>query len=472
MMLTNEEFRKQAHQLVDWMADYMGKVDRFPVKSQVAPGVIKNQIPSQAPVKSNGMDEIFDDFKKIILPGITHWQSPKFHAYFPANSSYPSVLGEMLMAVLGVQGMIWDTSPAAAELEERVLQWLQNLCGLPDAWHGVIQDTASTATLVSVLTAREKLSGFQTNKKGLKDAPVYRVYCSIEAHSSVEKAVKIAGLGAENVMKIPVDEDMAMLSEDLAAAIDADMQAGYQPLAVVAALGTTGTVAMDPLGEIASICKNYSVWLHVDAAYAGSVFALEEYRYLLKGIADADSYVFNPHKWLFTNFDCTAYYVKDKDALIRTFEIMPEYLKTGSGSAVNNYRDWGIQLGRRFRALKLWFVLRNFGVEGIRATLRNHLKIAQWVEGKIEAHHAFELVQQRSLNALVFRYHPKGITDEEEINSANRQLLERLNQSGKIYLTHTKVRGMYVIRMIIGQTYVTQAHVEESWRIISKEVEN
>ncbi len=472
MMLTNEEFRKQAHQLVDWMADYLGEVDRFPVKSQVAPGDIKNQIPLETPVESNGMDEIFDDFKKIILPGITHWQSPKFHAYFPANSSYPSVLGEMLTAALGVQGMIWDTSPAAAELEERVLQWLQKLCGLPDAWHGVIQDTASTATLVSVLTAREKHSGFKTNTTGMKHAPLYRVYCSSEAHSSIEKAVKIAGLGAENVVKIAVDKDMAMQPSALAAAIMADKKEGYLPLAVVVALGTTGTVAMDPLKEIAPVCKQYGVWLHVDAAYAGSAFVLEEYRHLLEGVTDADTYVFNPHKWLFTNFDCTAYYVKDKEALIRTFEIMPEYLKTGSGSAVNNYRDWGIQLGRRFRALKLWFVLRNFGAEGLRTTLRNHIKMAQWVEGQIEAHQAFELVQQRSLNALVFRYHPKGITDEEEINRANRQLLERLNQSGKIYLTHTKVRGMYVIRMIIGQTYVTQAHVEESWQSIAKEVEN
>lgn len=471
-MLTNEEFRKQAHKLVDWMADYFEEVEQLPVKSQVKPGTIKNQIPLQAPEESDEMDAIFDDFKKIIVPGITHWQSPGFHAYFPANNSYPSVLGEMLMAALGAQCMIWDTSPAAAELEERVLQWLQKLCGLPDAWHGVIQDTASTATLVSLLTAREKLSGFQTNTEGLKDAPVYRVYCSSEAHSSIEKAVKIAGLGAENVVKIAVDEDMAMQPQALAAAIQADIKAGYQPLAVVVALGTTGTVAMDPLKEIAPICKQQGVWLHVDAAYAGSAFVLEEYQHLLQGVADADTYVFNPHKWLFTNFDCTAYYVRDKEALIRTFEIMPEYLKTGSGSTVNNYRDWGIQLGRRFRALKLWFVLRNFGAEGIRSTLRNHIKMAQWVETQIENHANFELVQKRSLNALVFRYRPKGITDLEEMNEKNKELLEKLNLSGKIYLTHTKVRGMYVIRMIIGQTYVTQAHVEESWRAISKEVEN
>jgi len=363
--MDSKAFREEAHRLVDWMADYFEQIDGYPVKSQVQPGDIYRRLPPQAPQKGEAFEAIFQDFQKIILPGITHWQSPSFFAYFPANNSFPSVLGEMLMAALGAQCMSWETSPAAAELEEKTMHWLREAMGLPGTWEGVIQDTASTATLCALLSARERFSDFQINEKGFAQAPVFRIYASEQIHSSIEKDVKIAGFGRENLVYIPTDEAFALRTEALRTAIEADLAAGLQPLCVVAALGTTSSTAIDPLAAIAALCQSYQLWLHVDAAYAGTATILPEYRWMLEGLAQADSYVFNPHKWMMVNFDCTAYFVKEKEWLLRTFEILPEYLKTKADQQVNNYRDWGIPLGRRFRALKLWFVLRSFGVEGI-----------------------------------------------------------------------------------------------------------
>lgn len=465
--MNNDEFRKQAHQFVDWMADYYEEVEKYPVKSKVKPGEVGARIPPSPPSRGEGMEKIFKDFKDIIIPGITHWQSPNFFAYFTANSSYPSVLAEMLTATLGAQCMIWETSPAATELEEKVMDWLKQMLGLPAIMNGVIQDTASTSTLVAILTARERASGYQINADGFTNHLNMKVYCSSETHSSIEKAVKIAGMGKENLVKIAVKENLGMDPKKLRAALADDARKGNLPTCVIATLGTTSTLAMDPLEEIANICKEFKAWLHVDAAMAGSAMVLEKYRYLLKGIEHVDSFVFNPHKWMFTNFDCSAYFVKDAKALKRTFEIMPEYLKTESDNKVNNYRDWGIQLGRRFRALKLWFVIREYGTKGIAKTIANHISLAEKFEQKVKEHPHFELMAPRSLNLVCFRYHPDG-NKEKKLNELNETLLSKLNDSGKIFITHTKINGQYTLRMVIGQTNVSGRHVDMAWKMIKE----
>jgi aromatic-L-amino-acid/L-tryptophan decarboxylase len=329
----------------------------------------------------------------------------------------------------------------------------------------VIQDTASTATLVAILTAREKATQFAINKDGFASAQPFRIYCSTETHSSVEKGAKIAGIGSDNVVKISTNESMAMRPELLEAAIEQDLADGKKPLCVVAALGTTGTTAIDPLPKIAQICQKYGIWLHIDAAYAGSLLLLPEYRWMIEGIELADSFVFNPHKWLLTHFDCTAYFVKDKELLVNTFDILPEYLRTKTTN-VNNYKDWGIQLGRRFRALKLWFVIRTYGIEGLQNMLRGHNQLAIWLEEKIIEHPHFELLAPRSMNLVCFHYLPENTSDMETINQVNEQLLHQLNHTGKLYLTHTKIRGQYTLRMVIGQAYVEQRHVENAWEMI------
>ncbi len=465
-MMTVEEFRKQAHKLVDWMADYYRHIEKFPVKARVNPGDIYRQLPEIPPEEGESMDSIFKDFEHIVLPGMTHWQSPNFFAYFPANSSYPSVLGEMLTATLAAQCMIWDTSPAAAELEEKVMNWLKQMIGLPQAWDGVIQDTASSATLVSLLTAREKYSRYQINQKGFAGFENFKIYCSTETHSSIEKAVKIAGFGSTNLVKVAVDAQLRLNPEALEKAIKNDLQAGQRPLAIVATLGTTGTTAIDPLNEIAEIAARYDLWLHVDAAFAGNALVLPEYRWMIEGIEQVDTFVFNPHKWMFTNFDCSAYFVKDRQALLRTMSILPEYLKTETTGRVNDYRDWGIALGRRFRALKLWFVIRNFGVEGIRQRFREHIRWASELEQSIAEQPDFEIMAPRTLNLVCFRYHPKKIRDEARLDALNEQLLHTLNASGRLFLTHTRVKGRYTLRMVTGQTYLQQSHVQRAWQFI------
>ncbi len=449
------------------MADYYENIEKYPVKSPVNPGDILSRLPEAPPAEGEPMETILKDFETDILPGITHWQSPDFFAYFPANSSYPSVLAEMLTATLGAQCMVWETSPAAAELEERMMQWLMQLTGIPASFDGVIQDTASTATLTSLLTAREQHSRFAINDKGFSGRERFRIYASQETHSSIEKAVKIAGFGKENLVKCAVREDFSMEPASLEEAIRRDLSRGYHPLAVVATLGTTGTTAIDPLKEITAIAKKYGLWVHVDAALAGSALILPEYRYMIEGIEEVDTFVFNAHKWLFTNFDCSAYFVKDKEALIRTFEILPEYLKTKTHGRVNDYRDWGIQLGRRFRALKLWFVLRNFGLRQIQEIIRKHSRPAQMCRQKVEETPGFELLAPVPLNTVCFRYHPAG-RDEETLNRLNGELLDKLNSSGKVYFTHTRLHGKFTIRFVVGQTYTREEHVNRAWSLITR----
>lgn len=466
-MLRPSDFRALGHELVDWMADYLENIRQYPVKSPSAPGDTARQLPAAAPEQGEDFGALMRDFQDLILPGITHWQHPNFHAYFPANSSVPSLLAEMLTATLGAQCMSWETSPAAAELEERVMEWLRDAMGLPSDWRGVIQDTASTATLVALLCARERCTAFASNERGLSaNGRRLRVYCSTETHSSIEKDVTIAGIGRENLVKIPVDGQQRMRVDAFEAALAADVAAGYLPMCVVVATGTTGTTAIDPLRPIAEVAQRHGVWIHVDAAYAGSALLLPAYRWMIDGIELADSFVFNPHKWLFTNFDCTAYYLRDRDTLLRTLSILPEYLKTQQDPYVNNYRDWGVPLGRRFRALKLWFVLRSYGLEGLRERLQAHIDLATKVDQWIAAHPAMERMATRTLNVVFFRHRPVGLA-EEAVNAHNAELLQRINASGKAYLTHTKVDGALTIRLVIGQTYVTREDVRRTWSVIT-----
>jgi len=464
--MDSNEFRHYAHQLVDWMADYLENIEKLPVKAITQPGEIYRKLPEQAPQDGENMAAIFQDFLDIILPGMTHWQSPNFFAYFPANSSYPSILAEMLTATLGAQCMKWETSPAATELEERVMNWLKEMTGLPKHYQGVIQDTASTASLVAILSAREKHSDYQVNEKGLKWHDNFRVYCSAETHSSIEKAVKIAGLGSHNLVKVAVDEDYAMDVRALKNAIESDLKINNKPICVVATIGTTGSTAVDPLQEIAAICSRHDIWLHVDAAYAGSALILPDYRWMIKGVEYADSLVFNPHKWLFTNFDCSAYFVKDKYALLRTLQIVPEYLKTQNQGKVNDYCDWGIQLGRRFRALKLWFVIRSYGVKGLQEKLQHHMAMAEKLSDAIRSDPDFEIMAPVSLNLVCFRYRPQGLEDTDVLNTLNEGFLKMLNETGKVYLSHTRLNGQFVLRMVVAQTNLEQRHLEQAWGLI------
>ena len=467
--MDSREFRANAHRLVDWMADFLEHVEKLPVKSGVRPRDVLNQLPENPPEKGETFEEIFQDFQHVIMPGITHWQHPKFFAYFNANASPPSVLAEMLTATLGAQCMIWDTSPAAAELEERTMEWLRRMVGLPDGWDGVIQDTASSATLISILSAREKATGFTTNREGM-GSPRMRVYATSETHSSIEKAVRIAGIGSENLVKVATRDDLSMDAESLRKSIRKDREAGFLPLAVISTLGTTSTVAIDDLKSLAAVTSEEGVWHHVDAAFAGTAAILPEYAWMLEGIDKCDSFVFNPHKWMFVNFDCSAYFVKDREQLIRTFEILPEYLKTRSRGQVNDYRDWGIALGRRFRALKLWFVIRSYGVAGLQEKIRKHIAFGRMFEEWVVQSKDFEIIYPRHLNFMVFRWRPEQ-SAEDKLEQLNKELIERLNQSGQMFLTHAIVKGRYGIRIVLGQTYLEERHVREAWLQINEMAE-
>ncbi|MBP8239049.1 MAG: aspartate aminotransferase family protein [Saprospiraceae bacterium] len=464
--MTHSEFRQRAHQLADWMADYFENIAQYPVKPAIAPGDIKAQLPDNPPLASEPFDALMADFQSIILPGMTHWSHPQFFAYFPTGNSAPSVLAEMLTAAMGAQCMIWQTSPAAEELEERVMEWLRDMLGLPNNWVGVIQDTASTATLASLITAREQASQWAINQSGFYQSPRLRVYASAQVHSSILKDVRIAGYGEDNLVYIPTDDAYAMIPEALEQAMLDDIEQGFRPACVVAAIGTTSSTAMDPLRPIGEICRRHKVFLHVDAAYAGAAFLLPEMRHLIEGIELADSLVFNPHKWMFTNFDCTAYFVRDKAALVNSFSILPEYLKTPEDQLVNNYRDWGIPLGRRFRALKLWFVIRSYGVEGLQSKIRSHIEYGQRLAALIAAAPDFEIMAPVPLNLVCFRYLPQPDLSPEAVDRLNEQLLLRLNGSGRILLTQTRLSGIYVIRMVAGQADATWEEIEKGWELI------
>jgi len=460
--MKNDDFRRSGHQFVDWIADYFENIEKYPVRSRVEPGDIKKLIPAVPPSRGEAMEGIFADFERVVMPGITHWQHPGWFGYFPANNSPASVLGELVTAGLGAQCMVWQTSPAAAELEEVVVDWLRQMIGLPDGFSGVIQDTASTATLCAFLSARERTTGFETNETGFR-APL-TVYASEEAHSSADKGVRIAGFGKKNFRRIATDERFALVPEKLEEALVRDKEAGLVPACVMATVGTTSSGAIDPLRAIGEICRKHGVWFHVDAAWAGTAALLPEKRWIMDGAELADSLVFNPHKWMLTNFDCTAYFVRDPGALVRTFEIHPEYLKTGVDAKVKNYRDWGIPLGRRFRALKLWFVIRSYGVEGLQAMVREHIRLAALVREWVEADGRFELLAPVDLGLVCFRLNDGR--DETALDALNRALLERVTAAGPVLLTHTTRRGTFTIRLVVGQGTTEERHVRGAWDIV------
>jgi len=461
--MKNEDFRRSGHQFVDWIADYFENVEKFPVVPAVEPGDIKRRVPAVPPARGEAMEAIFRDFETDILPGVTHWQHPGWFAYFPANNSPASVLAEFLTAGLGAQCMTWVTSPAAAELEEAVLDWLRQMIGLPEGFSGVIQDTASTATLCALLSARERATGFESNESGFR-APL-TVYASEEAHSSVDKGVRIAGYGKRNLRRVPTDDRFALRPDRLEEAIVRDREAGLQPACVVATAGTTSSGGLDPLRAVGEICRKHGLWFHVDAAWAGTAALIPEKRSILDGAELADSLVFNPHKWMVTNFDCSAYFIRDPSSLVRTFEINPEYLRTGFDARVKNYRDWGIQLGRRFRALKLWFVIRSYGVEGLQAMVREHIRLAGLVKEWVEADHRFELLAPADLALVCFRLNDGR--DEPELNELNGRLLKRINASGRAFLSHTTLRDKFTLRLVVGQRTTEERHVRQAWDVIT-----
>jgi aromatic-L-amino-acid decarboxylase len=461
-----DDFRRWGHAVVDWITEYQKRVESMPVLSRVQPGQVRASLPPEPPAQGEPFAAMLADVEKLILPGITHWQSPNFFAYFPANNSGPSVLGDLLSSGLGVQGMLWATSPACTELETHVLDWLVDMLGLPTkfksntAGGGVIQDTASSAALCALLAARERATHFQTNEHGRDGRLV--AYASTQAHSSIEKAAKIAGLGRRNLRLIEVDDHFAMRHDALARQITQDRQAGLTPCFVCATVGTTSSNAIDPLPEIGRICHEHGLWLHVDAAMSGAAALCPEFRHIHAGLEKADSYCFNPHKWMFTNFDCDCFYLADRATLIQTLSVLPEYLrnKATESGAVIDYRDWHIQLGRRFRALKLWFVIRHYGVEGLRFHIRRHVELAQQFAGWVQASAGFKLAAPAPLNLVCFR-HRGG-------DETNRVLLDHLNHSGALYLTHTVLNGRYTLRFCVGQTWTEAHHVEQAWQRIQE----
>lgn len=469
-----EEFRAHAHTFSDWMADYLANVENYPVRSQVEPGDIADLIPDACPEISESMEKIFADFQEQILPGMTHWQHPRFFAYFNANSSPPSVLAEMLTATLAAQCMLWETSPAATELEQRMTIWLRDLLGLPQAFTGSIQESGSASNLCAIIAACDRATSGRASRQGLAGGPPLTVYTSTEAHSSIEKGARIAGLGSQNVRKIPVRDDYGMDPDLLAAAIRDDRSAGRVPAVIMASYGATGLGAMDPLMEIGLVASEESIHLHLDAAWAGSALILPEVRETLLGLEHVDSFVFNPNKWLFTNFDCSVFYMRDPASLASALSLTPNYLESQSGDQIPEYRDWSIALGRRFRALKLWFVLRSYGAAALRAKIRDHLKWTQQLASIIGQAEEFELVTGPNLALLSFRYVPKWASISEQDNGAeqidriNDELLRRVNGAGFLYLSKTRARGRIVIRFVIGQTYTTWHHVEEAWTSIEE----
>jgi aromatic-L-amino-acid decarboxylase len=467
--MTPDEFRRYGREVVDWIADYYERIESFPVLAQVEPGAIRAALPAAPPEHGEPFDAVLRDLDEVILPGITHWQHPSFFAYFPANASGPAILGDLLASGLGVQGMLWATSPAATELETHVLDWFAELLGLPDRFRsdgsdgrggGVIQSTASDAALVALLAALHRVSGGRTEPDGVGSGR-YAVYTSGQTHSSVEKACRIAGLGSGALRKIDVDaRTLSARPEHLRELIARDVAEGRTPALVVASVGATGTGAVDPVAELAAIAHEHGAWLHVDAAWAGVAAVVPELRWLNDGVEAADSYCTNPHKWLLTNFDCDAFYVADRGALVEALSILPEYLRNAAteSGAVIDYRDWQVPLGRRFRALKLWAVIRWYGADGLRAHIRRHVGLAQDFAAWVGSDERFELVAPHPLALVTFRLRAG--------DDATRALMERVNASGRAYLTHTSVDGHVALRVAVGSPATEHRHVAALWELL------
>jgi len=466
-----EEFRKIGHQLIDWIADYRARVADLPVRSRLEPGAVRAQLPTSPPATPESFDGIFQDLEQIIMPGLSHWQHPNFFGYFPSNGELSSVLGDYLSTGLGVLGLSWVSSPALTELEEVVTDWMRQMLGLSEAWSGVIQDTASSCTLVALLCARERTSNYSLARGGLQgEQHPLIVYISSHSHSSVEKAALLAGFGRANLHMVAVDEKYALKPEALEAAIRADLEAGLVPCAVVATTGTTGTTALDPVKAIAAVSRQYGLWLHVDSALAGSAMILPECRWMWEGVESADSLVLNPHKWLGAAFDCSLYYVRDPEHLVRVMSTNPSYLQSAVDSKVKNLRDWGIPLGRRFRALKLWCLIREQGVEKLQARLRRDLANAQWFAEQVQTTPNWCVLTPVPLQTVCVRHEPPGLAGEA-LDKHTQAWVERVNNSGGAYLTPSILDGCWMVRVSIGSLTTEHQHVEALWALMRSEAE-
>lgn len=462
------EFRGHGHALVEWVAEYLYGAERHPVLSRVAPGDLTRALPATAPAQGEPFERIVADVERLIVPALTHWNHPGFFAYFAITASPPGVLAELLSAALNQQAMLWQTSPAATELEEVSLSWLRELLGLPPAFEGVIYDTASISTLHALATARdESIPAASRHGLAASGPATARVYCSEQAHSSVEKAVKLIGLGSDSLCRVPVDETFRMRTDVLGRILDADRARGVTPVAVVATLGTTSTTSVDPVKEIAPLCRERGVWLHVDAAYAGAAATLPDCRPLFAGWEDADSIVVNPHKWLFVPFDLSAFFCRRMDAVRRSFALVPEYLQTRPGSGARNLMDTGVQLGRRFRALKLWFVLRHLGADGIRSAIAEHIRLARLFASWVDAHPEFDRLAPVPFSVVCFRARPAGIAPAA-LDQFNEKLLAAVNSSGDVYLSHTRVDDAFAIRLAVGHLRTRETHVARAWELLTE----
>ena len=464
-----EMFRREAHRVADWIADYLADARRYPVLARVQPGQVRAALPSEAPADGESFDAIFADFERVVLPGITHWNHPRFFAYFAITGSGPGILAEFLSAALNVQAMLWRTSPAATELEDVTLNWLRQLIGLPEAFGGVIYDTASISTLHALAAARERaMPSVRTHGLMGRDTPRMRVYCSDQTHSSIDKAVILLGLGQESLRKIPSDLEFRMKPSALVAAMADDRANGWHPLAVVATVGTTSSTSVDPVLEISELCRRESIWLHVDAAYAGVAAMVPGFEWILRGAEHADSLVVNPHKWLFTPFDLSVLYCRHMDVLRAAFALTPEYLQTIETAPVRNLMDTGIQLGRRFRALKLWMVLRHFGANGLRARLAEHIRLAQLFASWIDRAPQFERLAPVPFSVVCFRALPSPNPSDEEADEFNQRLVDSVNGTGEIFISHTRLAGRYAIRLAIGNLRTTEADVARAWTLLQE----
>ena len=470
--MTPEEFRAAAHRLVDWIADYRARVAGFPVRATTTPGDVRRSLPREAPVAPESFDAIMADLDRVILPGLTHWQHPRFFGYFPSNGSLASVLGDYLSTGLGVLGLSWQSSPALTELEEVTCDWMRRMLDLSDAWRGVIQDTASTSTLIALMCARERASSFSRDRGGLQgESKPLIVYVSAHSHSSVEKAALLAGFGRQNIRVVENDASYGMRPDALEAAVERDVREGRIPAAIVATVGTTTATAIDPLAGIADVARRRAVWLHVDAAMAGSAMILPECRWMWDGIEGADSVIVNVHKWLGVAFDCTLYYVRDPEHLQRVMSTNPSYLRSSADGAVTNYRDWGVPLGRRFRALKLWCLIREQGVSGLQARLRRDLENAQWLATQIRAASEWRVVAPVALQTVCIRHEPAGLAGDS-LDAHTQLWAERLNASGAAYVTPAILESRWMVRVSIGAERTERADVEALWaamqRIVAK----
>jgi len=465
--MPSDEFRKFGYQLIDWIADYLDNVEKYPVLPNIKPGDIRKKLPTVPPEKSEGMEKILSDIDKIILPGVTHWNHPGFMAYFNSSSSFPGILAELLSAAFNTNGMLWRTNPSSAELEQHTLQWLRQMLGLPEGFWGIIYDTASTASMHAIAAARQN-AGIKVREKGLagrSDVHKLRLYASEQAHSSIDKSAITLGIGLEALRKIPTDNEFRMLPDELDKAIQEDKKNGWLPFCVVATVGTTSTTSIDPVDKIADICERENIWLHVDGAHGGSAAIIPEMQWILKGTERADSFLVNPHKWLFHPVDITAFYTRKPDVLKRAFSLVADYLKT-SEAKVDNYMDYGIQLGRRFRALKLWFVIRYFGVEGLRERLRYHLYLGKEFTKWIDEHPNFERMAPVPMSTICFRLHPKNINAEKELEELNLRFFNELDTSGDIMISHTRLNDKYVLRVNMSGLRMELKHIEKAWEII------